>query len=101
MAKAGELPVLGHLPLPQRPGPRMRGFADRYLIPNAGVVEHRTTCRIAEIATMLVMPAYPLRPSLNTIAMYQAVYFTAAQALGVSYSHQSQKYHVDRPKATS
>jgi hypothetical protein len=52
---------------------------------------------------MSAMPADPavLRPSLNAIAMHEAVYFTAAQARGVGYSHQSQKYHVDRPKATS
>ena len=41
------------------------------------------------------------RVLLNAIAMHQAVYFTAAQALGDGYSHQSQKYQVDRPKATS
>jgi hypothetical protein len=47
---------------------------------------------------MFVMPADPavLRRSLNAIAMHQAGYFTAAQALGVGYSYQSQKYHVDR-----
>jgi predicted transcriptional regulator of viral defense system len=46
---------------------------------------------------MLIMPADPaiLRRSLNAIAMYQAGYFTAAQALEVGYSYQSQKYHVD------
>lgn len=46
---------------------------------------------------MLTMPADPavLRRSLNAIAMHQAGYFTAAQALEVGYSYQSQKYHVD------
>lgn len=46
---------------------------------------------------MLTMPADPavLRRSLNAIAVYQAGYFTAAQALEVGYSYQSQKYHVD------
>jgi predicted transcriptional regulator of viral defense system len=46
---------------------------------------------------MLVMPADPavLRRSLNAVAMQQAGYFTAAQALELGYSYQSQKYHVD------
>jgi predicted transcriptional regulator of viral defense system len=46
---------------------------------------------------MLTMSADPtvLRRSLNAVAMYQAGYFTAAQALEVGYSYQSQKYHVD------
>jgi predicted transcriptional regulator of viral defense system len=46
---------------------------------------------------MLTMPADPavLRRSLNAIAVYQAGYFTAAQALDVGYSYQAQKYHVD------
>lgn len=46
---------------------------------------------------MLAMPADPtvLRRSLNAIAVYQAGYFTAAQALEAGYSYQSQKYHVD------
>jgi hypothetical protein len=46
---------------------------------------------------MLTMPADPavLRRSLNARAMYQSGYFTAAQALEVGYSYQSQKYHVD------
>ncbi len=47
---------------------------------------------------MLTMPADPavLRRSLNAVAVYQAGYFTAAQALEAGYSYQSQKYHVDR-----
>jgi predicted transcriptional regulator of viral defense system len=46
---------------------------------------------------MLTMSADPaaLRRSLNALAMYQAGYFTAAQALDVGYSYQAQKYHVD------
>jgi predicted transcriptional regulator of viral defense system len=46
---------------------------------------------------MLTVPADPavLRRSLNAIAMHQAGYFTAAQAIKVGYSYQSQKYHVD------
>jgi predicted transcriptional regulator of viral defense system len=46
---------------------------------------------------MLIVSADPavLRRSLNAIAMQQAGYFTAAQALEVGYSYQSQKYHVD------
>jgi predicted transcriptional regulator of viral defense system len=45
---------------------------------------------------MLAMPADPaaLRRSLNALAANQAGYFTAAQALEVGYSYQSQKYHV-------
>jgi len=46
---------------------------------------------------MLTVPTDPalLRRSLNALAMYQAGYFTAAQALEVGYSYQSQKYHVE------
>ena len=46
---------------------------------------------------MLGMSADPavLRRSLNALAMHQAGYFTAAQALEVGYSYQSQRYHVD------
>ena len=36
-----------------------------------------------------------LRRALNAVAFHQAGYFTAAQALGVGYSYQAQKYHVD------
>jgi len=44
------------------------------------------------------VPADPadLRRALNAVAMGQAGYFTAAQALAVGYSYQAQKYHVDR-----
>jgi predicted transcriptional regulator of viral defense system len=44
------------------------------------------------------MPVDPaeLRRALNEIALHQAGYFTAAQALRVGYSYQAQKYHVDR-----
>jgi predicted transcriptional regulator of viral defense system len=43
------------------------------------------------------MPADPalLRRHLNAVAMRQAGYFTARQALTAGYSHQAQKYHVD------
>jgi predicted transcriptional regulator of viral defense system len=46
---------------------------------------------------MMASSANPavLRRSLNALAVYQAGYFTAAQALEVGYSYQSQKYHVD------
>jgi predicted transcriptional regulator of viral defense system len=58
---------------------------------------NETKCFIEEVAIMLTMPADPtvLRRSLNAIAMDQAGYFSAAQALEVGYSYQSQKYHVD------
>jgi predicted transcriptional regulator of viral defense system len=36
-----------------------------------------------------------LRRRLNALAVRQAGYFTAAQALETGYSHQSQKYHAD------
>ena len=36
-----------------------------------------------------------LRRRLSALALRQAGYFTAAQALEVGYSHQAQKYHAD------
>lgn len=36
-----------------------------------------------------------LRQSLQRLAFEQSGYFTAQQALGVGYSYQAQKYHVD------
>ena len=44
------------------------------------------------------MPADPaeLRKRINTLAVRQAGYFTAAQAKEVGYSHQAQRYHVGR-----
>ncbi|SED75859.1 Transcriptional regulator, AbiEi antitoxin, Type IV TA system [Streptomyces sp. 2231.1] len=44
------------------------------------------------------MPNNPveLRRRLHALAMRQAGYFTAAQALDIGYSYQSQKYHADR-----
>jgi predicted transcriptional regulator of viral defense system len=43
------------------------------------------------------VPADPaeLRRALHALAMRQSGYFTAAQALGVGYSYQAQKHHVD------
>ena len=40
-------------------------------------------------------PRQDLRRALNAWAFHQAGYFTAAQALGVGYSYQAQKYHAD------
>ena len=37
-----------------------------------------------------------LKRGLHALAFSQAGYFSAAQALAVGYSHQAQKYHVDR-----
>lgn len=37
-----------------------------------------------------------LRRRLNELAFRQAGYFSAAQALGVGYTYQAQKYHADR-----
>jgi predicted transcriptional regulator of viral defense system len=37
-----------------------------------------------------------LRRRLHELAFRQAGYFSAAQALGVGYSYQAQKYHADR-----
>lgn len=37
-----------------------------------------------------------LRRGLNALALRQAGYFTAAQALEVGYTHQAQRYHVGR-----
>lgn len=44
----------------------------------------------------LVADRLDLRHRLHQVAFRQAGYFSAAQALGVGYSHQAQKYHVDR-----
>jgi predicted transcriptional regulator of viral defense system len=43
------------------------------------------------------MPADPaeLRRAIHGVAMRQAGYFTAAQALAAGYSYQAQKHHVD------
>ena len=48
-------------------------------------------------ATLYRVPADPsdLRRLLHAVAMRQAGYFTAAQALDVGYSYQAQKHHVD------
>lgn len=40
-------------------------------------------------------PRQDLRRALHALAFQQAGYFTAAQALGVGYSYQAQKYHAD------
>ncbi len=40
-------------------------------------------------------PTQDLRRQLNGLAFAQAGYFTAAQALGIGYSCQAQKYHAD------
>lgn len=40
-------------------------------------------------------PSQDLRRQLHELAFVQAGYFTAAQALGLGYSYQAQKYHVD------
>lgn len=40
-------------------------------------------------------PRQDLRRSLHALAFQQAGYFLAAQAIGVGYSYQAQKYHVD------
>lgn len=37
-----------------------------------------------------------LRRELNALAVRQAGYFTAEQAKGVGYTHQAQRYHVER-----
>ncbi len=40
-------------------------------------------------------PSQDLRRQLHELAFGQAGYFTAAQAIAVGYSYQSQKYHAD------
>lgn len=40
-------------------------------------------------------PRQDLRQRLNALAFAQAGYFTAAQAKGVGYTYQAQKYHAD------
>lgn len=40
-------------------------------------------------------PSQDLRRQLHELAFGQVGYFTAAQALGIGYSYQAQKYHVD------